>query len=181
MAGIEWGVDLSHLAPACHVYELKLQDGIVHLPFRVRYSPHCWTRTKSATDSDDQFVWHERRSDGQVEARVICPIRYSFSAQLPGIVASLQNASVYRGRGEVFYRTKDTDRQRGLWAVCLKFDVNVGAKELRLTCKSAHHRHNLPHDAKQPADRFFRVLRTFYLSHAERHDWIPRPTKEKGP
>lgn len=166
---------VGHLSSSVVHYTLKLKSGAITLNATIYYSSHCYTRSRKPEDPVESVLFSEMKRDGSIDERVFCADRWAFSKKLPGILANLESALCYRGsRNEVFYRVDDATATGSRWAICMALDINAHAQELRLSVRSVHQRNNLPADAKLPQQRFFAILRDFYLPRATKYSWLPK-------
>src|SRR4051812_14640268 len=98
---------LTHLGVSKVPFPLKIDGIIVTVDLVIHYTNHCYTRARHPGEDEHLVLFRETRSDGTIDERVFCPLRWQFSKSLPAIVAVLNQSLCYAGRNrEIFYRVK---------------------------------------------------------------------------
>lgn len=106
--------DFQHLEPFTLVVESKKAKK--DLRIRVTYSNHCFSRDYiEGEDSSDLII-----NEGESKLRVFCPIRYSLSFGLQGLINSLNSPSI---------KVSQTKTERN-WVYSIKIDDPEGPYHL---------------------------------------------------
>jgi len=166
---------LTHLGVSKVSFPLKIDGVIVAIDLVVHYANHCYTRSRRPEEGEHLVLFRERLSDGTLDERIFCPLRWQFSKGLPAIVAALNQSLCYGGRNrEIFYRVKSDiggPSTKG-WYICGRLGVSAKRQQLFLSIRSIHHRTNQPHDIRRPGKRFYEILIPFYQAQKATCPWV---------
>lgn len=166
---------LIHLGVSTASFPLRIDGAMVVVDLVVHYANHCYTRSRRPGEGEHLVLFRERLSDGTLDERIFCPLRWRFSLGLPAIVAVLNQSLCYAGRNrEVFYKVKSDvggPSTKG-WYICGRLGVNVRRKQLFLSIRSIHYRTNQPHDIRRPGKRFYEILIPFYQAQKAKYPWV---------
>lgn len=172
-----------HLADATLPVEVRIAGEAFLVDVSVYYSNHCWTKSRK-DEPEEAVLFSEKKRDGDIDERVFCPERWSFSRQLPAMVQTISHAMCLPGGSkEIFYRLKANlkDGPNAGWYVCARLDVSQARKEITLSIRSAHYRFNRPEDIRGAPKRFWAVFSDFYEEIRAKHSWVAAGEKKKNP
>lgn len=137
--------DLAHLAPFTFEFRLKRSDGDVVVPIYVVFSNHTYSRDPA--ESDDP-AWYLPKTSGDSD-RYFLHERWEFSRQLPELVKQLLSSArspcrILNKRNSYLRIERDGLNQFVGWYLFFDLERRTGARNLRLTFRSVHHRDALP-------------------------------------
>lgn len=166
---------LAHLVPFPITFLLRVGDGSVEVEMFVRFSRHCYTRSRKDGDPGEAVVFREKKRHGQVDERVFCKTRWEFSKSLPDIIRGLHDKQCFPGNSkELIYRQEGAPYpgDHGGWYVCLRLGVDNRRENFTLSVRSAHLRSNRPLEIRGPGRRFYALLARFYDQERGKRAWL---------
>lgn len=161
--------DLRHMQGFITPFEVKLSKSapITSINAKISFSNHCFSRTRTDDNENNQVISQETKRDGTIEERVFCTSRWEFSKKLPSIIKDLAYKNCLEGGSrEILYRQEDHSNpgQHDGWYICMRLDYKRNRNpQLEIWVRSAHWRPNRPVDIRSHGGKRFCMLLSEYL------------------